>query len=256
MVARGAADDEPLGVGSDTAQKAGHRDRLRQRFREGGPDGFHDYELLEYVLALAIPRRDTKPLAKRLIAEFGDLPTLLAAEPGELARVPGLGETAIMALKFTHACAIRSLARQASTRPVFSSLEAVADYLERHPGGQVAEEAVDYLHARLAHELTEEFRVLFLNNRNMLIRDERMGDGTVNQAPVYPREVLKRALELQATALILVHNHPSGDPTPSRDDVTITRAIQEAARPLGIVVHDHLVIGRTGHASLRALGHL
>ncbi len=236
------------------AQKAGHRERLRQRFREGGADGLLDYELLEYVLALAIPRRDTKPLAKTLLAEFGDLSTLLAARPEEMARVPGLGETAVMALKFVHACAVRALMRKAASRPVFRTMRAVADYLAAHPGGQVAEEAVDYLHGRLAHELTEEFRVLFLDNRNMLIRDERMGEGTTNQAPVYPREVVKRALELDATALILVHNHPSGDPTPSRDDVQMTRAIVEAARPLGIVVHDHVVVGRTGHVSLRAEG--
>jgi DNA repair protein RadC len=242
----------------DPAQKAGHRDRLRQRFREAGPDGFHDYELLEYVLALAIPRRDTKPLAKALIAEFGDLATLLAASPAELARVDGLGETAIMALKFTQACAVRSLQRGAAARPVFTSMEAVADYVAGRNAaaapGQVADATLDYLHARLAHELTEEFRVLFLNGRNMLIRDEAMGSGTTNQAPVYPREVVKRALELSANAIILVHNHPSGDPTPSRDDIQITRHIQDAARPLGITVHDHLVIGRTGHRSLRAEG--
>lgn len=211
---------------------------MRERLLSGGGDAFLDYELLEYVLTLAIPRRDTKPLAKSLLEEFGDLPTLLAASPAELARVDGLGEGAIAALKFVEACAVRSLARQALARPVMTSFQAV----------------IDYLHARLAHELTEEFRVLFLNNRNILIRDERFGEGTVNQAPVYPREVVKRALELQASALILVHNHPSGDPTPSRDDVQLTRAIADAARPLGISVHDHLVIARSGHASLKAQG--
>ncbi len=204
----------------------------------GGGDAFLDYELLEYVLTLAIPRRDTKPLAKTLLAEFHDLPTLLAASPKELARIEGLGEGAISALKFVEACGVRSLQRAASARPVFSSFDAV----------------VDYLHARMAHALTEEFRVLFLNNRNILIRDESMGEGTVNQAPAYPREIVKRALELQASAVILVHNHPSGDPTPSRDDIQMTRSIVDAAKAVGIAVHDHLVIARSGHASLRTLG--
>lgn len=190
------------------------------------------------MLTLAIPRRDTKPLAKRLLAEFGDLPALLAASPAELARVDGLGEGAAAALKFVEACAVRALQRRALGRPVLTNLDAV----------------VDYLHARLAHELTEEFRVLFLDNRNILIRDEGFGEGTVNQAPAYPREIVKRALELQASAVILVHNHPSGDPTPSREDIQLTKAIADAARPLGIAVHDHLVIARQGHASLRAQG--
>lgn len=216
----------------------GHRERLRKRLLSGGPDGFHDYELLEYVLTLAIPRRDTKPLAKRLLAEFGDLPALLAASPAELSRVDGLGEGAMAALKFVEACAVRALQRTASNRPVMSNLDTVTDYL----------------HARLAHELTEEFRVLFLNNRNILIRDESFGEGTVNQVPAYPREIVKRALELQASGIILVHNHPSGDPTPSREDIQLTRSISDAAKTLGIVVHDHLVIARSAHVSLRAQG--
>ena len=220
--------------------KAGHRGRLRTRLLLGGPDAFHDYELVEYLLGLAIPRRDVKPLAKGLLAEFGDLPTLLAASPAELARVKGMGEGAIAALKFVEAASVRALQRRALNRPVLASFDAVTDYL----------------HARLAHELTEEFRVLFLNNRNILIHDERMGEGTVNQAPAYPREIVKRALELGATAIILVHNHPSGDPTPSRDDIQLTRVIADAAKPLGIAVHDHLVIARTGHSSLRAGGFL
>lgn len=211
---------------------------MRERLIAGGGDAFLDYELLEYVLTLAIPRRDTKPLAKKLLEEFGDLPTLLAASPKELDRVEGLGEGAVAALKFVEACAVRSLQRKALARPLLANFDAV----------------VDYLHARLAHELTEEFRVLFLNARNILIRDEALGTGTVNQAPVYPREIVKRALELQASAIILVHNHPSGDPTPSRDDVQMTRNVVEAAKPVGIAVHDHLVIARSSHASLRALG--
>ncbi len=222
----------------DAEQKSGHRERLRQRLLAGGSEGFHDYELLEYVLTLAIPRRDTKPLAKMLLDEFGDLPTLLAASPAELARVEGLGEGAAAALKFVQACSVRALQRGALARPVLANFDAVTDYL----------------HARLAHNMIEEFRVLFLNNRNILIRDESFGEGTVNQAPAYPREIVKRALELQASALILVHNHPSGDPTPSRDDIQLTRAIADAAKPLGVTVHDHLVIARSGHVSLRAQG--
>lgn len=227
-------------AGDDFAstRKAGHRDRMRQRLLEGGADGFHDYELLEYVLALAIPRQDVKPLAKELLAQFGDLPTLMTASPGELMRVKGVGETVAAALKFTQALSIRQLQRRVLDKPLLSNFDAVTDYL----------------HARLAHELTEEFRVLFLDNRNRLIRDEKFGEGTVNQAPAYPREIVKRAIELQASAVILVHNHPAGDPTPSRDDIQLTRAIGDAARPLGIQVHDHLVIARTGHKSLRAEG--
>ena len=227
-----------FGEAEDPARKAGHRDRMRQRLLEGGADGFHDYELLEYVLALAIPRQDVKPLAKELLTQFGDLPTLLAASPGELTRIKGVGESVAAALKFVEALSIRQLQRRALEKPLLSNFDAVTDYL----------------HARLAHELTEEFRVLFLDNKNRLIRDEKFGEGTVNQAPAYPREIVKRAIELQASAVILVHNHPSGDPTPSRDDIQLTRAIADAARPLGIQVHDHLVIARTGHRSLRADG--
>jgi DNA repair protein RadC len=227
-----------FGAEDDPARKAGHRDRMRQRLLEGGADGFHDYELLEYVLALAIPRQDVKPLAKTLLAQFGDLPTVMAASPGELMRVKGVGETVAAALKFVEALSVRQLQRRALDKPLLSSFDAV----------------IDYLHARLAHELTEAFHVLFLDNRNRLVRDERFGEGTVNQAPAYPREIAKRAMELQASAVILVHNHPSGDPTPSRDDIQLTRTIADALKPLGIQLHDHLVIARTGHRSLRADG--
>ncbi len=219
-------------------QSSGHRERLRERLLEGGGDAFLDYELVEYILGLAIPRRDTKPLAKRLLAEFGSFPALLAASPAELARVEGLGTGAAAALKFVEAAALRSLRTAALDRPVLSGWQALTDYL----------------HAAMAHRMTEEFRVIFLNNRNILMRDEKMGDGTINAAAVYPREVVKRALELAASAVILVHNHPSGDPAPSRDDIQMTKAIVEAGRPLGLSVHDHVVIGRTGHASFRALG--
>ncbi len=220
------------------ADASGHRERLRERLLEGGGDAFLDYELLEYVLALAIPRRDTKPLAKRLLAEFGSFPAVLAASPAELARVEGLSAGGAAALKFVEAAALRSLRTAALDRPVLSGWQALTDYL----------------HAAMAHRATEEFRVIFLNNRNVLIRDEAMGSGTVNAAPVYPREIVKRALELAASGLILVHNHPSGDPAPSREDIAMTKAVVEAGRHLGLAVHDHVVIGRSGHASFRALG--
>jgi DNA repair protein RadC len=217
---------------------AGHRERLRARLLAGGGDGFHDYELLEYLLGLAIPRRDTKPLAKRLLDEFGGLPALLAASPAELERLDGLGSGAVAAIKFVEAVALRSLRTAALDRPVLSGWQALTDYL----------------HASMAHRTTEEFRVIFLNNRNVMMRDEAMGQGTINAAPVYPREIVKRALELGAASLVLVHNHPSGDPQPSRDDIQMTRAIIEAGRHLGLSVHDHVIIGRGGHVSMRAQG--
>jgi DNA repair protein RadC len=225
--------------GGDAATGAdGHRARLRARLIAGGGDAFHDYELLEYVLALVTPRRDTKPLAKRLIAEFATLSGVLAATPAELARIDGLGETGIAALKFVQATAVRALRDDVVGRPVLSSWQAV----------------LDYLHADMAHAGVERFRVLFLDNKNVLIRSELMAEGTVNQTPVYVREVMKRALELQASAIVLAHNHPSGDPQPSRDDVAITAQLAAAGKPLGITLHDHVVIGRRGHASLKALG--
>lgn len=217
---------------------SGHRERLRSRLLEGGGDAFHDYELLEYLLALAIPRRDTKALAKDLLAEFGSLAALLAADPKELLRVKGLGEAAAAALKFVEATMLRSQRRSLEGRPVLSSWQALTDYL----------------HAAMAHHTTESFRVIFLDTKNQIMRDEVLGQGTVNAAPVYPREVVKRALEIQAAAVILVHNHPSGDPTPSRDDITMTRAVIEAGRHLGLTVHDHVIIGRSGHVSMRAQG--
>ncbi len=224
--------------GGDDEQKSGHRERLRARLLEGGGDAFLDYELVEYLLGLAIPRRDTKPLAKLLIAEFGNLPRLLAASADELRRVPGMTEGAAAALKFVEATATRSLRTKMLDQPVLSGWQAL----------------IDYLHGSMAHRVTEEFRVIFLNNRNIVVRDETMGMGTINAASVYPREVVKRALELGASAVVLVHNHPSGDPSPSRDDIQMTKAIVEAGKPLGLSVHDHVVIGTTGHASFRALG--
>jgi DNA repair protein RadC len=228
----------PAAPADARARKAGHRDRMRQRLLDGDPDGFHDYELLEYLLALAIPRQDVKPLAKELLAQFGDLPSLIAAAPGEVMRVKGAGESVAAALAFVGALSVRQLQRKALDRPLLTSFDAVADYL----------------HVKLAHLSTEQFHVLFLDNRNRLLRDELFGDGTVNQAPAYPREIVKRALELSAAALVLAHNHPSGDPTPSRDDIQLTRAIADAAKAVGVQLHDHLIIARTGHTSFRGQG--
>lgn len=190
------------------------------------------------MLALAIPRRDTKPLAKALLAEFGSFASVIAAEPAALSRVAGLGEGAVAALKFVQAAALRSLRAAVLGRPVLAGWEAV----------------LSYLHAAHAHGIVEQVRVLYLNAKNILIHDEVVSEGTVNQATIHVREVMRRALELGACSLVLVHNHPSGDPKPSREDVEITREIIEAGRLFDIAVHDHVVIGHTGHASLRALG--
>ncbi|MEN2785903.1 DNA repair protein RadC [Sphingomonas qilianensis] len=216
----------------------GHRARLRQRLTQGGGDALLDHELIEYLLALAIPRRDTKPLAKALLAEFGGIAGLLNAESEALARFPGLGETSIAALKIAHAAAIRLLKSEIDERPVLANWQAL----------------LDYLRADMAHDGIERFRVLHLNTKNMLIRDEVMSKGSIDQAAVYIREVIRRAIEFGSAAVILVHNHPSGDPAPSRADIDITRSIAEAGKRLNIAVHDHVIIGRSGHASLRALG--
>ncbi|MBW7945095.1 MAG: DNA repair protein RadC [Sphingomonadaceae bacterium] len=223
---------------SDSGADAGHRARMRTRMLQGGGDAFHDYELLEYVLGLAIPRRDTKPLAKALIARFQSFAAVIAAEPRDLKRVPGVGDTVIATLGFVRAAALRLQRANIYGKPVLAGWQAL----------------LDYLHADMAHLGRERFRVLFLDSRNVLIADEAMSDGTVNQTSVYVREVIHRALDLGATALILVHNHPSGDPKPSRDDIQLTNHIRDAARVLGVQLHDHIVIGREGHASFKALG--
>lgn len=222
----------------DDGEHSGHRARMRVRLLEGGGEAFLDHELIEYVLGLAIPRRDTKPLAKRLIAEFGSFAAVVSAQPTELARIEGLGDGAAAALKFVGVAAVRMLREGTRGRPLLGSWQSV----------------MDYLHADMAHNLVERFRVLFLNARNVLIRDEVMGEGTVNQTPVYVREVMKRALELGATSIVLVHNHPSGDPKPSRDDIRLTEDMIKAARALGIAVHDHVIIGANGHASFATMG--
>lgn len=215
---------------------AGHRARLRDRLLGGG--GLLDHELIEYLLMTAIPRRDTKPMAKALLREFHDIGGVLTADPIALQRVDGIGETAAATIKIAQACAMRLVQAEAMKRPVLSNWQAL----------------LDYLHADMAHHGVERVRVLHLNTRNMLIRDELMGQGSIDQAPVYVREVIRRAIDFGSAALILVHNHPSGDPSPSRADIDVTRAIAEAGKRLGITVHDHIIIGTAGHVSLRAQG--
>lgn len=216
----------------------GHRQRLRERFLKGGPDALPDYELLELVLYAAITRGDTKPLAKRLIDRFGGFAAALSAPPEELRKVKGVGEAAVVALKTVQAAASRMTMREIGDRPVLSAWHKV----------------IDYCHLQMAREPSEQFRLLFLDRKNKLIADEVQQRGTIDHAPVYPREVIKRALELGAAALILAHNHPSGDPTPSQQDIAMTKEIVKAGKALGVAVHDHLVIGRQGHYSFRAEG--
>lgn len=216
----------------------GHRARLRQRLVGQGGDGLHDYELIEYLLALAIPRRDTKPLAKALLAEFGGIGALMSAPADELMRVKGMGETTIAAIKIVQATALRMLRTQTASRPVIGNWQAL----------------IDYLHADMAHHLIERVRVLHLNTRNMLIRDELIAEGTIDEAAVHVRQILKRAMDLGSAAIILVHNHPGGDPSPSRADIELTRSIATALKAPGIALHDHIIIGTQGHVSLRAQG--
>jgi len=231
---------EPAGESEAAAGEpdhAGHRGRLRQRFLTGGGDALPDYELLELLLFEAILRRDVKPLAKQLIRRFGDFGRVLSAAPGELAAA-GLSERAVAMIKLVQAAALRMGRQEIGQRTILSSWSRL----------------IDYLRTAMAHESVEQFRLLFLDRKNGLIADEIQGRGTIDHTPVYPREVVKRALELGAAAIILVHNHPSGDTTPSRDDVAMTAEIVKAAGALGIAVHDHVIIGRGEPASLRALG--
>ena len=222
---------------SEAPHYHGHRERLRGRFRQAGAESLSDYELLELVLFRAIPQRDVKPLAKNLIAKFGSFPEVISAPPARLAEIRGIGNAAITELKVVHAAASRLARGQVQKRPVLSSWSSV----------------IDYCRTAMAFAEKEQFRVLFLDKRNQLIVDEIQQVGTVDHTPVYPREVVKRALELSATALILVHNHPSGDPTPSHADIQMTQTIIEVARPFGIAVHDHIVVGKEGHASFKSL---
>lgn len=217
---------------------AGHRERLRDRAVAGGLPALPDYEVLELLLFRSVPRGDVKPLAKQLLARFGSLGALLGATAENLRTVAGVGEAVALDLKLLHEVTLRTAREQVVRRPVISSWAALLAYVK----------------TALAHETREQFRVLFLDKKNQLIADETMNRGTVDHAPVYPREVVRRALEFSASALILVHNHPSGDPTPSQADIDMTRQIAEAARHLRISVHDHLVVGRDGVASFKALG--
>ncbi|SLN32949.1 RadC family protein [Roseisalinus antarcticus] len=215
-----------------------HRKRLRERFMEGGAAALPDYEMLELVLFRAIPRQDVKPLARALLDKFGDFNTVLSAPPRQLDEVKGVGEAVICELKIVEAAAHRLSRARILQRQVISSWDAL----------------LDYCHTVMAHQQTEHFRVLYLDRKNTLIADEEQGRGTVDHVPVYPREVVKRALECNASAMILVHNHPSGDPTPSQSDIDMTAQIAHAAEALGLVLHDHLVIGKSRELSFRAEG--
>lgn len=235
--------DEAVGAalpGKLPSYIADHRKRLRARFMEGGAQAVPDYELLELLLFRAIPRQDVKPLARELLETFGDFNRVVTASPARLLMVKGVGESVVQELKIVEAAAQRMMRARVMNRPVLSSWDAL----------------LDYCHTAMAHRETEQFRILFLDRKNVLIADEEQAKGTVDHVPVYPREVVKRGLELNASALILVHNHPSGDPTPSEADISMTHQIQDAAQVLGITVHDHLIIGKSRELSFRSAGYL
>jgi DNA repair protein RadC len=237
---RGVADAAPASppARSSPAHQMGHRERLRERAKAGGLSALPDYELLELYLFRTFARGDVKPMAKALLARFGSFGATLSASIEELKTVPGVGETAAIDLKLLHEATLRAGRDKLAKRTVISSWTAL----------------LGYVRVALANEPREQFRVLFLDNKNQLIADEVMNHGTVDHAPVYPREVMRRALELSSSNLILLHNHPSGDPTPSRPDIEMTKQIVEAGKALKIGVHDHLVVGRDGVASFKALG--
>src|SRR6478752_7683695 len=229
--------DKPENQPADTPHYHGHRERLRERFYGAGPDALSDYELLELALFPALPRRDTKPLAKALLKTFGSFAEVIHAPVARLREIDGIGDAAINQLKLIAAAASRIAKGQLKARTMLSSWNDV----------------IDYCRTSMAFADKEQFRILFLDKRNQLISDEVQQVGTVDHTPVYPREVIKRALELSATAILLVHNHPSGDPTPSQADIHMTKAIIDIAGPLGIAVHDHIIVGKNGHASLKGL---
>ena len=225
--------DEP----AETPHYHGHRERLRERFHAAGPDALSDYELLELALFPALPRRDTKPLAKALLKTFGSFAEVIHAPVARLREIDGIGDASINQLKLIAAAVSRVAKGEVKQRTALSSWNDV----------------IDYCRTSMAFADKEQFRLLFLDKRNRLIADEVQQTGTVDHTPVYPREVIKRALELSATALILVHNHPSGDPTPSQADIQMTKAIVDIAAPLGISVHDHIIVGKNGHSSLKGM---
>ena len=216
--------------------KLGHRQRLRARFKDGGDQAIADYELIEMILFRVFPRGDTKPIAKRLMTKFGSFAEVVNATPERLAEVEGIGDRAIEEIKLIRAAALRLMRGEIMGRRVLATWTAVIDYCKAAQG----------------FDAREQFRILFLDKKNQLIADEVQGEGTVDHTPVYVREVVKRALELAATAIILVHNHPSGDPTPSPADIDMTKQIIAAAKPLGVTVHDHIIVGRLGHVSFRS----
>ncbi|HMT14382.1 MAG TPA: DNA repair protein RadC [Aestuariivirga sp.] len=223
---------------AETPGYLGHRERLKQRFREAGAAALPDYELLELVLFRAIPRADTKPLAKALIARFGSFAEVVSAPPERIMEVKGAGEAVATELALIRAAALRLAKGEIINRPLLATWSAI----------------IDYCHAAMAFADREEFRILFLDKKNQLIADEVQSHGTVDHTPVYTREVVKRALELAASAVILVHNHPSGDPTPSMADIDMTKKVMVAGEKLGVLVHDHIIIARKGHVSFRTLG--
>lgn len=220
----------------DNHQK-GHRERLKERFRKGGVNALADYELLELQLMTAIPRRDVKPLAKELIAKFGTYAEVISAAPDRLTEISGVGNNVVTILKLAEATAQKLAQGVILGKPVLNNWQAL----------------IDYCSSQMAFKQKEQFRVLFLDRQNRLITDEMMQEGTIDHTPVYPREVIKRALELGSTAIILVHNHPSGDPTPSRQDIEMTKNIEDAGKQLGVILHDHLIISKSGHSSFKTM---
>lgn len=229
-----------LPTGKQPSYIRDHRKRLRARFLDGGAQAMPDYELLELVLFRAIPRRDVKPLTRQLLDSFGDFNGVLSASNDRLSDVPGVGEAVIAELKIIEAAAHRLARSRVVERQVLSSWDAL----------------LEYCHTTMAHRETEQFRIFYLDRKNVLIADEEQARGTVDHVPVYPREVVKRALQLNASALILVHNHPSGDPTPSESDITMTRSVQAAVETMGITLHDHIIIGKSCELSFRTQGYL